>query len=82
MTRFEVLDAIGLFALAAAAGQEAPSPVQSQETVAPSDTMAMGIHLPTTLADWSKGARLYDGLGTYHRKISTRSPDAQRYLEE
>ena len=82
MTRCEVLVVIGIFALSAAAGQPAPPPVPSQEAAAPSDAMAMGIRLPTTIADWSTGARLYDGLGTYHRKISTRSPDAQRYFDQ
>ncbi len=37
---------------------------------------------PTTLAGWAKGARLYDGLGTFHRKITTRSALAQRYFDQ
>ena len=28
---------------------------------------------PSTLAGWAQGAKLYDGLGTFHRKITTRS---------
>jgi tetratricopeptide (TPR) repeat protein len=44
--------------------------------------MAMSDHLPTTLADWSKGARLYDGIGSFHRRINTRSADAQRYFDQ
>ena len=81
MTRLEVLVVTGLFALSAA-GQAVSAPLPSQEAAAPSDAMAMGIHLPTTIAGWAKGARPYDGLGTYHRKISTRSPDAQRYFDQ
>ena len=42
----------------------------------------MGAHLPTTLAGWAHGARLYQGLGTFHRRINTRSPLAQRYFDQ
>jgi tetratricopeptide (TPR) repeat protein len=44
--------------------------------------VAMDNQLPTTLADWSKGARLYTGLGNFHRTVSTRSPEAQRYFDQ
>ena len=37
---------------------------------------------PSTLAGWAKGAQLFDGLGTFHRKITTRSPLAQRYFDQ
>src|SRR4051794_29814403 len=37
---------------------------------------------PQTLADWSKGARLYDGLGNFHRAVTTSSPEAQRYFDQ
>jgi tetratricopeptide (TPR) repeat protein len=37
---------------------------------------------PDTLAGWAKGAQLFDGLGTFHRKITTRSPLAQRYFDQ
>jgi len=37
---------------------------------------------PTTLAQWASGARLFDGLGTFHRKITTRSPLAQKYFDQ
>ena len=43
---------------------------------------AMEDFSPKSLADWSKGARLYDGLGAYHRKISTRSRAVQRYFDQ
>jgi tetratricopeptide (TPR) repeat protein len=42
----------------------------------------MGIPLPTTLAGWSTGARLFDGLGDYHRPVSTKSREAQRYFDQ
>jgi tetratricopeptide (TPR) repeat protein len=44
--------------------------------------MTMGVHLPLTLAEWSKGAQLFDGLGTYQRRITTSSPEAQRYFDQ
>ncbi|HVI06561.1 MAG TPA: hypothetical protein VM711_10770, partial [Sphingomicrobium sp.] len=37
---------------------------------------------PETLAGWAKGARLFNGLGTFHRQITTRSPLAQRYFDQ
>ena len=37
---------------------------------------------PETLADWARGARLFDGLGTFHRKITTRSALAQKYFDQ
>ena len=37
---------------------------------------------PNTLAGWAKGAQLFDGLGTFHRKITTRSPLAQKYFDQ
>ena len=78
MNRLEVWVLAGLTALAAAAVQAAPS----EAPAAPADSMAMSGRMPTTLAGWSKGARLYDGLGIYHRQISTRSQDAQRYFDQ
>ena len=44
--------------------------------------MAMGTPLPMTLSGWSKGARLFAGLGDYHRSVRTRSPQAQRYFDQ
>ncbi|MEA3068105.1 MAG: hypothetical protein QOK41_1512, partial [Sphingomonadales bacterium] len=37
---------------------------------------------PDTLAGWAKGAQLFDGLGSFHRKIATRSPLAQKYFDQ
>ena len=35
-----------------------------------------------TLADWARGAQLFEGLGNFHRTVSTASPDAQRYFDQ
>ena len=37
---------------------------------------------PDTLVGWAKGAQLFEGLGTFHRKITTRSPLAQKYFDQ
>ena len=37
---------------------------------------------PDTLAGWAKGAQLFDGLGSFHRKITTRSSLAQKYFDQ
>lgn len=40
---------------------------------------AMGV--PSTVAEWAHGARVYGGLGTFHRRV-TASPEAQRYFDQ
>jgi tetratricopeptide (TPR) repeat protein len=35
-----------------------------------------------SVADWAKGAQLFDGLGAFHRKITTASPEAQSYFDQ
>jgi tetratricopeptide (TPR) repeat protein len=35
-----------------------------------------------TVADWARGAQLFDGLGTFHRPVTTASPEAQRYFDQ
>ena len=80
MTRFTIFIVTGSFALFMAAGQSAPTP--SHDTQDPASTMAMDNYLPTSLADWSKGARLYNGLGAFHRPVSTHAPEAQRYFDQ
>lgn len=37
---------------------------------------------PDTLAGWAKGAQLFNRLGTFHRKITTSSPLAQKYFDQ
>jgi tetratricopeptide (TPR) repeat protein len=36
----------------------------------------------STVADWAKGAQLFDGLGAFHRPVTTPSPEAQRYFDQ
>jgi len=72
----------GSLAALVASAQSAQSPVQSRETRDQTNAMAMETPLPTTLAGWSAGARLFDGLGDYHRSVSTKLPEAQRYFDQ
>ncbi|MFL6605849.1 MAG: hypothetical protein ACJ8R9_31610 [Steroidobacteraceae bacterium] len=38
--------------------------------------------VPVSLNDWARGAQLFDGLGTFHRKIPTSSAEAQQYFDQ
>jgi tetratricopeptide (TPR) repeat protein len=38
--------------------------------------------IPATLADWARGAMLFDGLGNAHRPITTSSAKAQQYFDQ
>jgi hypothetical protein len=80
--QFWLLIAAGSFAVLVASAQSAPSPAQPSETHDQTSAMAMGVPLPTTLAGWSTGARLFDGLGDYHRTVSTKSREAQHYFDQ
>src|SRR5215469_4548705 len=63
-----VFVAVAVVALAAPSG-----------AVAQGEEHAMG--LPATLAEWAHGARVYEGLGNFHRQV-TASPEAQRYFDQ
>jgi tetratricopeptide (TPR) repeat protein len=39
-------------------------------------------HLPATLEQWAEGAQLFEGLGNFHRGITTSSPLAQQYFDQ
>ncbi len=47
----------------------------------PSETHSMP-QVPATVADWAHGARLYEGLGDFHRGVTTSSPQAQQYFDQ
>ena len=38
--------------------------------------------LPESVADWATGARRFDGLGHFHRKVATDSDEAQQYFDQ
>ena len=82
MSRLKTFFATGCFAVLAATAQSATAPEHPSNAHGQSSAMSMGVSVPTTLTGWSKGARLYEGLGTFHRKISSHSPRAQRYFDQ
>src|ERR1700676_2719588 len=82
MRQASVFAIAGSCAVLVASALNAPSPTHSSETHDQTSAMAMGVSLPTTLAGWSTGARLFYGLGEYHRPVSTKSPEAQRYFDQ
>jgi tetratricopeptide (TPR) repeat protein len=47
----------------------------------PPEPMTMP-HVPASVADWARGARLFPGLGDFHRAITTSSPVAQQYFDQ
>jgi tetratricopeptide (TPR) repeat protein len=55
--------------------QEAPKPAT------PPAAAAMPA-MPVTLDDWAHGAQIFDGLGSFHRKITTSSAEAQQYFDQ
>ena len=54
-----------------------PSPGSAQSAHDHAQTVPL-----LTIADWARGAQLFDGLGVYHRPVSTSSPEAQRYFDQ
>ena len=38
--------------------------------------------VPTTVVEWAHGARLYQGLGDFHRGVTTSSAEAQQYFDQ
>lgn len=71
--------AILLAALPVGAGAQSATPMPPMQGMA--ETPATPA-LPQTIADWAKGARLFDGLGSFHRPIAAASPEAQRYFDQ
>ena len=78
----KLLAVVGVTLLAMPGIQAAAPPAPAPQVPAPASAMAMGEHLPTTLADWARGAQLYEGIGTSHRPIGTHSREAQRYFDQ
>jgi len=80
--RLRLLVLTGLMALEGVAAHAAPLPPPAPGQPSPASSVTMDVHLPTALADWSRGAQIFEGLGTYHRRVSTSSPEAQRYFDQ
>ena len=62
-------------------GETAPAPVGAAGAMCvsrPGDPAAP----PDTAAGWAQGARLFDGLGDFHRSITTKSNEAQAWFDQ
>ncbi|HEY4972154.1 MAG TPA: hypothetical protein VII41_01020 [Steroidobacteraceae bacterium] len=74
-------------ALNACSKSGAPAPTPVSQAAAPAATSATEQPMPTmpapaTLQQWAHGAMLFDGLGSFHRPVTTNSKDAQRYFDQ
>ena len=54
----------------------------SMSVVAYGDTQHGSGGVPVTLAQWADGAQSFDGLGNYHRAVTTSSKEAQAYFDQ
>jgi hypothetical protein len=66
---------------ACAASQRAAAP-HAQEGAPPSPIPHPAPARPVTLEWLAETAILFDNLGTHHREVTTRSPDAQAYFDQ
>jgi tetratricopeptide (TPR) repeat protein len=58
------------------------SPPPSASTPTEVTAMSPMTAIPASIDDWAKGARIFEGLGDFHRKIATKSPEAQQYFDQ
>lgn len=78
-----VLGIASLIGLLAVTGcNRASAPASTAPPAAPPPPIQGMAHLPRTIADWVQGARLFEGLGSRHRAVTTSSPEAQRYFDQ
>ena len=78
---FFVFVCVSTLALAGCGESGQQSTVQSAPPPTSPDEHPM-LHAPVSIAEWAKGAQLFEGLGSTHRKITTASPEAQKYFEQ
>jgi len=60
---------------------DSAAPPKSGSICSPAQLSA-GAPTPITLAGWAKDAQLFQGLGQFHRKVSTESTEAQAYFDQ
>src|SRR5207248_8037986 len=65
----------------ATVGASSDAPPPDKPALCPAQPHAAGA-VPQSLPQWAEGARLFDGLGGFHRPVSTTSPDAQAYFDQ
>ena len=49
---------------------------------AKNDIYATHVRIPQTIAEWARGAMLFDRLGDFHRKVTTSSNEAQKFFDQ
>lgn len=69
-------------ALAGALSAGGAALAQPTHDMSPSGMAMPPSGAPASLAEWAKGARLYQNLGGFHRNASTKSPLAQAYFDQ
>ena len=63
--------------------QGPPAAVQNAPVAAmPAVREFKKLQAPATVADWARGAILFDGLGNAHRAVTTSVPEAQQYFDQ
>jgi hypothetical protein len=88
MTRIWFLSSASLAALCliagASSGDVPATPASSPALPTPALCVSRpgGSVVPASLAEWANGAQLFDGLGDFHRKVTTGSETAQAYFDQ
>jgi tetratricopeptide (TPR) repeat protein len=54
----------------------------AQASAAQNDAPDINAGIPQTVAEWARGAMLFDGLGDFHRKATTSSAEAQKFFDQ
>src|SRR5215469_16689817 len=80
--RIGLLLGIGCVTLGAATGPDREPFVDSATGGLPVAICSAPATLPANLGEWSEGAKLFTGLGAFHRKTSTKSAVAQAYFDQ
>ena len=80
-----IFAAFASFALGACSQADKPVAPAGSGAPAQAASHAMAdatMHVPATLPEWARGARLFAGLGDFHRPITTSVPEAQQYFDQ
>jgi tetratricopeptide (TPR) repeat protein len=58
------------------------SKAASPPPAAPTSAMPAAPAMPASVADWARGAQIFEGMGSFHRAISSHSAEAQQYFDQ
>jgi len=61
---------------------EAAGPPPAASTQTSATAMSPMPAIPASIDEWAKGAHLFEGLGDFHRKSATKSPEAQQFFDQ